>query len=323
MAATITESDPAESRASPGGRALGDALFLRVTQGFALGVLAVVALAILTTGVKAWPAIQAFGPGFLARSSWDPVNNEYGAWPFIWGTLYSSLLALLIAVPVGVGTAVFLAELSPRWLSTPLSFLVELLAAIPSVVFGLWGVLVMVPWLRERVETPLSERLGHLPLFSGVPYGASMMAAGLILAIMILPIITAVARDVLRAVPPEQRHAALALGSTRWEAIWRVVLPFGRIGIFGGVVLALGRALGETMAVTMVIGNRPEAAVSLLSPAYTLSSVLANEFAEATGPLHRAALQEVTLVLFGITFVVNGLARWLVWRVTRQAGVKK
>lgn len=323
MAASITQSEQTESRASPGGSALGDALFLRITQLFALGVLAVVVLAIVTTGVKAWPAIHAFGPAFLARSTWDPVNNQYGAWPFIWGTLYSSLLALLVAVPVGVGTAVFLAELSPRWLGTPLSFLVELLAAIPSVVFGLWGVLVMVPWLRDRVETPLSERLGHVPLFSGAPYGVSMMAAGLLLAIMILPIITAVTRDVLRAVPPEQRQAALALGSTRWEAIWRVVLPFGRVGIFGGVVLALGRALGETMAVTMVIGNKPEAHVSLLEPGYTMASVLANEFAEATGHLQIAALQEITLVLLAITFIVNGLARWLVWSVSRKAGGRR
>jgi phosphate transport system permease protein len=221
---------------------------------------------------------------------------------------------------VGVATAVFLAELAPRQLSGAVSFLVELLAAVPSVVYGLWGVLVMVPWLRDTVEAPLSEKLGTNPLFSGAPYGVSYLAAGVILAIMILPIITAVTRDVLRAVPKDQREASLAMGSTRWEAIWRAVLPFGRVGILGGIVLALGRALGETMAVTMVIGNKPEAGISLLSPGYTLSSVLANEFSEATGAMHRAALQEVTLVLFAVTFIVNGLARWLVWRVTRRTG---
>jgi len=277
----------------------------------------VVVLAVVTTTRGAWPAIRAFGPAFLSGSTWDPVNDHFGAWPFIWGTLYSSALALLLAVPIGVATAVFLAELSPRWLSGPVSFLVELLAAVPSIVYGLWGVLVMVPWLREHVEAPLSEKLGNIPLFAGAPYGVSMFAAGVILAIMILPIITAVTRDVLLVVPPEQREASLGLGSTRWEAIWRVVVPYGRVGIFGGVILALGRALGETMAVTMVIGNRPEASVSLLDPGYTMSSVLANEFAEATGALHRAALQEITLVLFATTLIVNGLARWLVWRVTR------
>ncbi len=293
---------------------------MRGTQLFALATLAVVALALTTTLVNALPAIKAFGLHFVTGSTWDPVNNAFGAWPFIWGTLYSSAVALLLAVPVGIATAIFLAELSPRWLSGTVSFLVELLAAVPSVVYGLWGVLVMVPWLRDHVEAPLSDRFGQFPLFSGAPYGVSFLAAGVILAIMILPIITAVTRDVLRAVPRDQREASVALGSTRWEAIWRAVLPFGRVGILGGVVLALGRALGETMAVTMVIGNRPEANLSLLSPGYSLSAVLANEFAEATSDLHRAALQEVTLVLFAVTFIVNGLARWLVWRVTRRTG---
>lgn len=299
---------------------LGDGLFLRVTQLFALSVLGVVLLAFLTTAYKAWPALRTFGPAFLWGKEWDPNADHYGAWPFIWGTLYSSLLGLALAVPVGVGAAVFLAELSPKWLRAPVSFLVELLAAVPSVVYGLWGVLVMVPWLREHVQVPLSKSLGKLPLFEGAPYGVSIMAAGVILAIMILPIITAVARDVLAAVPREQRDASYGLGATRWETIWKAVLPFGRVGIFGGIVLALGRALGETMAVTMVIGNRPEATLSMLNPGYSLASVLANEFAEATGELHRAALQEVTLVLFLITFIVNGIARWLVWRITRREG---
>ena len=293
---------------------------MRGTQLFALAVLGVVVIALLTTGINAWPAIKTFGLGFVAGRTWDPVNEQFGAWPFLWGTLYSSALALLLAVPVGIATAVFLAELAPRWLSGTVSFLVELLAAVPSVVYGLWGVLVMVPWLRDHVQAPLSERFGENPLFAGAPYGVSYLSAGVVLAIMILPIITAVTRDVLRVVPSDQREASLAMGSTRWEAIWRAVLPFGRVGILGGIVLALGRALGETMAVTMVIGNRPESSLSLLAPGYTLSSVLANEFAEATSSMHRAALQEITLVLFAVTFVVNGLARWLVWHVTRRTG---
>jgi phosphate transport system permease protein len=319
MAATDVRSTPSQSGAQAT-REGADLVFLRGTQLFALVVLLVVAAALVTTATGARPAIQAFGMCFLTGQTWDPVGERFGAWPFIWGTLYSSILALLLAIPVGVGAAVFLAELSPRRLGSTVSFLVELLAAVPSVVYGLWGVLVMLPWLRDQVQVPLSAKLGQVPLFAGPPYGAGMMSAGMILAIVILPIITAVTRDVLRSVPPEQREASLALGSTRWEAIRGAVLPYGKVGIFGGVILALGRALGETMAVTMVIGNRPEASVSLLAPAYTLSSVLANEFAEATGALHRAALQEITLVLFGITFLVNGLARWLVWRVTRPAG---
>jgi phosphate transport system permease protein len=300
---------------------LGDALFLRITQLFALGVLGVVLLAMFTTIHAAWPALVKFGPGFLTSKTWDPISEQFGAWPFLWGTVYSSILALLLAVPVGVGTAVFLSELSPKWLRDPVSFLVEMLAAVPSVVYGLWGVLVLVPFLRDKIQTPIaSGPLGSNPLFSGAPYGVSMMSAAVILAIMILPIITAVTRDVLKAVPADQRQAARALGSTRWEAIWTVVLPYGRVGILGGVILALGRALGETMAVTMVIGNRPEASLSILNPGYTLSSVLANEFSEATSVIHRAALQEITLVLFAITLIVNGLARWLVWKITRAGG---
>jgi phosphate transport system permease protein len=301
-------------------RMLPDWLFLHGTRLFALGVLAVVGLALATTGQAAIPTIRAFGVRFVTDQTWDPVAERFGGFPFLWGTGYSSMLALILAVPLGVGVAVLLAELAPRWLAAPISFLVELLAAVPSVVYGLWGVLVLVPWLRDHVQTPLSSAFGTVPLFEGAPYGVSMLSAGVILAIMILPIIAAMARDVLRAVPDEQREASLALGSTRWEAIWRAVIPFGRVGIFGGIVLALGRALGETMAVTMVIGNQPKASVSLLSPGYTLASVLANEFAEATGEMHRSALQEVTLVLFGLTFLVNGVARWLVWRVTQKDG---
>lgn len=323
MSATDASSPiPARPQAKRG-TGLADFLFLRVTQAFALAVILVVGLAVYTTVIGSLPAIKAFGPAFLVGKEWNPVEDHFGAWPFIFGTIYSSILALLLAVPIGVGTAVFLAELSPRWLAGPLSFLVELLAAVPSVVYGLWGVLVMVPWLRDHVEVPLSNSLGKLPLFDGAPYGVSMLAAGVILAIMILPIITAVTRDVLQAIPQEQKQASLGLGSTLWEAIWNAVIPYGRVGILGGIVLALGRALGETMAVTMVIGNRPEANVSLLSPGYTMASVLANEFSEATGKLHVSALQEITLVLFGITFIVNGLARWLVWSLAKRQGGRR
>jgi phosphate transport system permease protein len=297
----------------------GDAIFLRITQLFAFSVLGVVILAFGTTAWEARPALQAFGFGFLRTSRWDPVSDKFGAWPFIWGTLYTSALAMLLAIPIGVGAAVFLAELCPKALRGSVSFLIELLAAVPSVVYGLWGVLVMVPWLRDKVQTPLSTAFGTTPFFSGAPYGVSFMAAGVILAIMVLPIITAVTRDVLHAVPDDQRQASLALGCTRWESIWTAILPFGRIGILGGVILGLGRALGETMAVTMVVGNRPDASLSLLSPGYTLASVLANEFSEATTTIHRASLQEITLVLFAITFVVNGLARVLVWKLTQRS----
>jgi len=302
---------------------IGDTLFLRITQLFALVVLGVVILTVCTTAFKAMPAVRAFGFRFFTSTTWDPVADKFGAWPFLWGTIYSSLIGLVLAVPVGVATAIFLAELAPRQLRGPVSFLIELLAAVPSVVYGLWGVLVMVPWLRDNVEAPLSTRFGSVPIFAGAPFGVSVLAAGVILAIMILPIVTAVTRDVIAAVPREQREASFGLGSTRWEAIWNAVVPFGRVGIFGGIVLALGRAIGETMAVTMVIGNRPEASVSLLNPAYSLAAVLANEFSEATGALHQAALQEITLVLFGLTFLVNGLARWLVWSVTRKAGGRR
>ena len=324
MALTTTPAGQSIPVRPSGRKSLGDTLFMRITQAFALAVLAVVLLAFFSTGVHSWPTLHKFGLAFLTTSTWDPVAEQFGAWPFIWGTLYSSFLALLLAVPVGVGAALFLSELSPRWLAGPVSFLVELLAAVPSVVYGLWGVLVMVPWLRDHVESPLSEKFGDkIPLFAGAPYGVSMLAAGVILAIMILPIITAVTRDVLQAVPADQRQASMALGSTRWEAIWRSVLPFGRVGILGGIILALGRALGETMAVTMVIGNKPEASTSLLNPGYSMASVLANEFAEATSNIHRSALMEITLVLFLITFVVNGLARWLVWSLNKKAGARR
>jgi phosphate transport system permease protein len=260
-------------------------------------------------------AIRAFGLRFLVTSHWDPVAGEFGALPFIYGTLLSSLLALLIAVPLSLGAAIFLAELAPAWIRPPVAFLIEMLAAVPSVVYGLWGIFVLVPWLRDWVQPALAATLGFLPLFQGPPYGIGMLAAGLILSIMVVPYITSVSREVLLAVPGSQREAALGLGATRWEATRIAVLRYGRSGLIGAILLGLGRALGETMAVTMVIGNRPEIAASLFAPGYTMASVLANEFTEATSDLYVSALVEIGLLLLLITVLVNGFARLLVWSV--------
>ena len=269
----------------------------------------------------AWPALRTFGFGFLTSSAWDPVNGAFGAAPALYGTIVSSIVALVIATPLAIGVAIYLSEFAPGWLRQPVSFLVDLLAAIPSVVYGLWGIFVLIPLLRTHVVPFLKDtlHLGATPLFSGPNYGPSMLAAGVILAIMILPYISAVAREVLLAVPRSQREAALALGATRWETIWGAVLPYARSGIIGGVILGLGRALGETMAVTMVIGNTHEISSSLLSPGYTMVSLIANQFSEATGDLHLSALMAIGFVLFVLTLVVNALARWLVWRVARSA----
>ena len=260
---------------------------------------------------------HAFGWKFFGQSDWNPVSDQYGALPFMFGTVVSSLLSLVIAVPLSVGVAVFITEMSPAKLRGILSFTTELLAAIPSVVYGLWAIFVLVPILREYVEPFLGKTLGWTGLFSGAPYGIGMLAAGTILAIMIIPIISSITREVLTVVPQHQREAVLALGSTRWEMIRMGVLRNARAGIVGAIILGLGRALGETMAVTMVIGNRPEIAKSLFAPGYTMASVLANEFTEATGDLYLSALIEIGLALFFVTIVVNALARLMVWSVTR------
>jgi phosphate transport system permease protein len=278
-----------------------------------------VALVARLTG-SAWPTIRAFGFRFLTTSTWDPVANVYGAAPMIFGTLFSALIALLLAVPLAIGVAIFLTEFAPRPLRGPVGTLVELLAAIPSVVYGLWGIFVLIPLLRAYVVPPLGTLLGWTPFFSGTFYGNSMLAAGIILAVMILPYISSVSREVLAAVPSSQREAALALGATRWEAVWSAVLPYARSGVVGAVILGLGRALGETMAVVMVVGNRHDLSVSLLEPGTTMAAVIANEFNEAAG-LQRAALFEVGLVLFGVTVAVNALARILVWRVARESAI--
>lgn len=283
--------------------------------GFAvLGVLVLIVYELVVRSELSW---HAFGLKFFATSEWDPVNEQFGALPFIYGTLVSSLVALVIAVPLSIGVAVFTTEMCPKKLRGPLSFFVELLAAIPSVIYGLWAIFVLVPLLSGYVEPFLSKTFGWSGLFTGPMYGIGMLAAGIILAIMIIPIISSITREVLMVVPQHQREAALALGATRWEMIRVAVLRNARAGIVGGIILGLGRALGETMAVTMVIGNRPEIAKSLFAPGYTMASVLANEFSEATGDTYLSALIEIGLALFLVTIIVNALAQLLVWTVTR------
>lgn len=300
-----------------GGRrgALGDRVYTALVLASVWLVLLLAAGLVAALIWESWEAIRTFGFHFLATSQWDPVAGEFGALPFIYGTLVSSALALLIAAPLSLGAAIFLAELAPSWVRPPISFLIEMLAAVPSVVYGLWGIFVLVPWLRDWVQPALGRALGFLPLFQGPPYGIGMLAAGMILSIMIVPYITSVSREILLAVPGSQREAALGLGATRWETTRIAVLRYGRSGLIGAILLGLGRALGETMAVTMVIGNRPEIAASLFAPGYTMASVLANEFTEATSDLYVSALVEIGLLLLVVTVVVNGLARLLVWSV--------
>ena len=300
--------------------AIGDRIYRILIGACALVIPALIALIAIALLSAAWPAFSRLGTSLFTSSSWEVSAGEFGAAPAIYGTLVSSAVALIIATPLALGVAIFLSEFAPRWLRQPVGFLVDLLAAIPSVVYGLWGIFVLIPVLREHVMPFLRDtlHLGSTPLFSGPAYGPSMLAAGVILAIMALPYISSVAREVLLAVPRSQREAALALGATRWEMIRDAVVPYARSGIIGGIILGLGRALGETMAVTMVIGNRPEISASLLQPGYTMASLIANEFSEATNDLHVSALMAVGAMLLLITFIVNGIARLLVYRVTRD-----
>jgi phosphate transport system permease protein len=304
------------------GSSVGDRVYVTAITGFAICVPLLLVLIFLEVAVAGWPAFREFGFGFLTSSTWDPVKHEFGAAPAIFGTIVTSLIALVIATPLALGVAVFLSDYAPMWLRQPVGFLVDLLAAIPSVVYGLWGIFVLIPVMRSTVMPFLRDtlHLGATPFFRGPAYGPSMLAAGVILAVMVLPYISAVSREVLLAVPRSQREAALALGATRWEMIQKAVLPFARSGIVGGVILGLGRALGETMAVTMLIGNRHDISASLFAPGYTMASLIANEFSEASGDLHLSALMAVGLTLLVLTLVVNGIARWLVWRVARRAG---
>jgi len=310
------------SRGAPlGGGNWGDRVYRGILTALALSLPLLLVGLVAELAASAWPAIRRFGASFLWTSTWDPVAEVYGAAPMIFGTLASSVLALMIAVPLALGVAIFLTEFAPRWVRRPVAFLVELLAAIPSVVYGLWGIFVLIPFLRAYIVPPLKAVFGWTPLLEGVFYGNSLLAGGIILAIMIVPYIAAVSREVLLTVPVSQREAALAMGATRWEAVWSAVIPYGRAGLIGAVILGLGRALGETMAVTMVIGNRHDIGLSVLQPAYTMAAAIANEFSEATTELYLSALFEVGLILFVITVVVNALARLLIWRVARGAAV--
>jgi phosphate transport system permease protein len=266
-------------------------------------------------------AIDKFGLHFVSSSTWDPVAEEFGAFPLIFGTLLSSVIALLIAVPLSLGVAIYLTEFAPKAIRQPVAFLISLLAAIPSVVYGLWGIFVLIPILRKSVFPLLRDGLGFLPFFQGAIYGPSMLAASVILAIMVMPYVMSVSREVLLAVPNTQREAALALGATRWEAVITTVVPYARSGILGAIILGLGRALGETMAVTMLIGNRHEIAASLFAPGYTMAAAIANEFTEAVGDMHLSALAYVAFLLFVVTVLVNAGARLLIWRVARGSGV--
>jgi phosphate transport system permease protein len=300
---------------SPG--RLADGAFGGLMLLCALSIFFLVALIVFVLVANSQPSLHAFGFHFFVRSIWDPVSGDFGALPFIWGTVITSLLALLMAVPLALCTAIFLLEICPPKLRAPISFLTELLAAIPSVVYGLWGIFVLVPLLRDHVGPVLEKTLGWTGLFVEPNFGVGVFTASVILAIMIFPVISSISRDVMRAVPVSQKEAVLALGATRWEMLRMGVLRNARIGIVGSVILGLGRALGETMAVTMLIGNHAGISRNLFAPGYTLASVIANEFTEAAGDLYLSSLIEIGLALFLVTIVVNGIARLLVWAVTR------
>jgi phosphate transport system permease protein len=291
--------------------------FRLVTGGAGLLAPLVLVLILLVLLQQAWPAIIRFGPGFLVSQVWDQVRLNFGALPYIYGTVVSAGLALLIAVPVGIGVALFLAEPGQASIRSVIGTAVELLAAIPSVVYGLWALFVMGPWVYRVIEVPISSRLGWIPLFGGTPRPTSLFSAALVLAVMVLPTLASVSRDVIRSVPGGLKEASTALGATWWETTWRVILPAARAGIFGATILALGRALGETIAVTMIIGNRNQISAHLFEPAYTIAAVIANEFTEATAPMHSAALVELGGVLIGVTLTVNLLALGLL-RATSQ-----
>lgn len=295
----------------------GDRVFRWVTTAFAGLVLAIIAAMVAVLAWQSRISIQRFGPSFLYSSTWDPIHNKFGAAPAILGTVYTSLLALLIAAPVGIMVAIVLVELAPQVIRPWLGLLVELLAAVPSIVYGLWALVVLVPLVRDRIQPPLMASLGWTPFFKGYPIGLGIFTAALILAIMILPTIASISRDVLLAVPNSQRDAMLALGATRWEMIWKAVIPSARSGIVGAIVLALGRAVGETMAVQMVIGNTQSIGLSVFTFGTTLPAAIVNQFTEATGQVYLSALIELALILMLVTIVLNAVARLLVWRVMR------
>ena len=315
--AAADRPDDAAPAARLHGAAAGDRVFRLVLTIAALAIPTLLGFLVLELASGSRLAVSKFGLHFLTTSTWDPVADQFGALPLIFGTVISSLIALLIAVPLSLGVAIFLTEFAPAAIRRPIAFLVELLAAIPSVVYGLWGIFFLIPFLRRTVFPLLRGAFDFLPFFQGPLYGPSMLSAGIILAIMVMPYIMSVSREVLATVPGSQREAALALGATRWEAAWTAVVPYARSGIVGAVILGLGRALGETMAVTMLIGNSHQISASLFSPGYTMAAAIANEFTEAGTDIHFSALAYVALVLFGVTVIVNALARILIWRVSK------
>jgi len=317
---TVPSAGPiADSRSFLSRLREGDEIARLITFLFAASVVLITLLLVLELWRESALPRHKFGVSFFRTSVWDPVFDQFGALPFIFGTIVTSVLALLIAVPLGIGAAIFLAELAPQRLSDTLEFFIDLLAAVPSVIYGLLGAFVVIPLMRDYVQPGLKSTLGFLPFFQGPAYGFGFLTAGVVLAIMIIPYIISVSREILLSVPRDQREAALALGATRWEATWKVVVPFARAGILGSIFLALARAVGETMAVTMVIGNTPTISTSLFSTGYSIAAVIANEFTEATGDLYLQSLIELGLVLFLLTFLLNGLARLLIL-VTSKRG---
>jgi phosphate transport system permease protein len=298
----------------------GDEVAHMVTLIFALSIILIASLLVYQLWINSAPSRHAFGWHFWLSSTWDPVFDNFGALPFIYGTIVTSAVALILALPLGLAAAIFLSELAPRKISDVISFLIDLLAAVPSVIYGLLGIFIVVPLMRTTIGPVLKHTLGFLPFFRGPNYGVGILTAGIVLTIMVVPFIISISREVLLTVPREQREAALGLGATRWEATWKVVVPWARAGVMGSVFLALARALGETMAVTMVIGNDPKISASIFAPGYTIAAVIANEFTEATGKLYLSALIELGLVLFLITFILNGLARLLIIATERGGG---
>jgi len=296
----------------------GDEIARLVTFIFAATVVLITVLLVYELWIGSALPRHKFGLSFFLTRVWDPIAEDFGALPFIYGTLITAGVSLCLAIPLGIGAAIFLAELAPQKISDTLQFFIDLLAAVPSVIYGLLGVFIVIPLMREYIQPALKATLGFLPLFQGPAYGVGFFTAGIVLAIMVIPYIISVSREVLMSVPRDQREAALALGSTRWESTWKVVVPFARSGIMGSIFLALARALGETMAVTMVIGNTPTISASLFSPGYSIAAVIANEFTEATGDMYLQALIELGLVLFLLTFILNGLARLLMMLTTQR-----
>ncbi|MGM0420364.1 MAG: phosphate ABC transporter permease subunit PstC [Bacillota bacterium] len=290
-----------------------DRVFYNSAKFFALSLIILIILMLVVMFNFSWPSLKEFGWKFIISSNWNPVKDVYGALPFIYGSLVTSFISLIIAVPLGIGSAIFLTEIAPKKIKEPLSFVIELLAAVPSVIYGFWALFVLAPFIRDYIQPFLNRYLGFLSFFQGPMLGVGILTAGIILAIMILPIITSITRDILEAVPEEQKQAMLAMGATRWETIWHIALPYGKAGIIGAVILAFGRAVGETMAVTMVIGNVNRISYSFFAMGNTMSSVIANEFSEAVSNLHLGALVELGLILFAITLLLNVIARVLIY----------